>query len=106
MELLIPEGYNMFDIAAAVEKLGTMKAATFLAAARNPALILDLDPQAQTLEGYLFPNKYRVYRRTTAQQICRQMTAPDRSELDRLAGLLHLGGLLAEILAEADEISG
>ena len=74
MELLIPEGYNMFDIAQAVEKLGTMKAATFLAAAKNPAMIRDLDPQAPSLEGYLFPNKYRVYRRTTAQQICRMMT--------------------------------
>ncbi len=37
----------------------------------DPAPIRDLDPQAQTLEGYLFPNKYRVYRHTTAQQICR-----------------------------------
>src|SRR5260370_31775021 len=74
MELLIPEGFNMFDIAASVEKLGTMKAAAFLAAARNPALIRDLDPKAESLEGYLFPNKYRVYRHTTAQQICRQMT--------------------------------
>jgi hypothetical protein len=44
--------------------------------------------------------------RRDLRQICRQMPAPDRSELDRLAGLLHLGGLLAEILAEADEISG
>jgi hypothetical protein len=44
--------------------------------------------------------------RRDLRQIFRQMTAPDRSELDRLAGLLGLGGLLAEILAEADEISG
>jgi len=44
--------------------------------------------------------------RRDLRQICRQMTAPDRSELDRLAGLLDLGGLLAEILTEADEISG
>jgi len=44
--------------------------------------------------------------RRDLRQIFRQMTAPDRSELDRLAGLLDLGGLLAEILAEADEISG
>lgn len=44
--------------------------------------------------------------RRDLRQICRQMTAADRSELDRLAGLLDLGGLLAEILAEADEISG
>ena len=46
MELLVPEGYNMFDIAEAVAKLGMMKAGTFLAAARNPALIRDLDSKA------------------------------------------------------------
>ncbi|MES1258637.1 MAG: endolytic transglycosylase MltG [Acidobacteriota bacterium] len=80
MELLIPEGFNMFDIAAAVEKLGTMKAEEFLAAARNPAPIRDLDPAAESLEGYLFPNKYRVYRHTTAPQICRQMTSEFRAQ--------------------------
>jgi UPF0755 protein len=84
MELLIPEGYNMFDIAGAVEKLGTIKASAFLAAARNPAMIQDLDPKAQSLEGYLFPNKYRVYRHTTAQQICRQMTNEFRARWEAL----------------------
>jgi UPF0755 protein len=74
MELLVPEGFNMFDIAEAVGKLGTIRPETFLAAARNPAMIRDLDPDAPSLEGYLFPNKYRVYRHTTAQQICRMMT--------------------------------
>jgi UPF0755 protein len=80
MELLAPEGYNIFDIAGAVEKLGVMKAAEFLAAARDPAMIRDLDPQARSLEGYLFPNKYRVYRHTTAQQLCRQMTGEFRAQ--------------------------
>jgi UPF0755 protein len=74
MELLIPEGFNMFDIAEAVGKLGTIRPEAFLAAARNPAMIRDLDPDAPSLEGYLFPNKYRVHRHTTAQQICRMMT--------------------------------
>ena len=74
LELLVPEGYNIFDIAGAVEKLGMLKPEDFLAAARNPAMIRDLDPKAESLEGYLFPNKYRVYRHTTAQQLCRQMT--------------------------------
>ena len=78
MELLIPEGYNMFDISEAVGKLGAMKPATFLAAAKDPAMIRDLDPKAPSLEGYLFPNKYRVYRHTTAQQICRMMTGEFR----------------------------
>ena len=74
MELLVPEGFNMYDVAEAVGKLGIMRAETFLAAAKNPAMIRDLDPNAPSLDGYLFPNKYRVYRRTTAQQICRMMT--------------------------------
>ena len=78
MELLVPEGFNMYDIAEAVGKLGTMRPEAFLAAARNPAMIRDLDPDAPSLEGYLFPNKYRVYRHTTAQQICRMMTGEFR----------------------------
>jgi UPF0755 protein len=85
IELLIPEGYNMFDIAGAIQKsgiaaLGTIKPQSFLAAARNPAAIADLDPHALTLEGYLFPNKYRVYRHTTAQMLARQMVAEFRAQ--------------------------
>ncbi len=78
MELLVPEGFNMYDIADAVGKLGTMRPETFLAAAKDPAMIRDLDPEAPSLEGYLFPNKYRVYRHTTAEQICRMMTGEFR----------------------------
>lgn len=84
MELLIPEGFNMFDIAEAVAKLGTMSAQTFLDAAHDPAVIRDLDPRAPSLEGYLFPNKYRVYRHTTAQQICRMMTDEFRARWNAL----------------------
>lgn len=80
MELLVPEGFNMFDIAEAVGKLGTIRPEEFLAAARNPASIRDLDPAAPSLEGYLFPSKYRVYRHTTAEQICRMMTDEFRAE--------------------------
>jgi UPF0755 protein len=80
MELLVPEGFNMFDIAEAVGKLGTIRPDAFLAAAKNPALIRDLDPNAPSLEGYLFPSKYRVYRHTTAQQICRMMTEEFRAQ--------------------------
>ena len=85
MELLVPEGFNMYDIADAVGKLGTMRPETFLAAAKDPAMIRDLDPDAPSLEGYLFPNKYRVYRHTTAQQICRMMTGEFRERWKALA---------------------
>jgi len=87
MELLVPEGFNMFDIANDVAKLGTMSPETFLAAARDPSLIRDLDPQAQTLEGYLFPNKYRVLRKTTAREICRMMTDAFRAHWKSLGAV-------------------
>jgi UPF0755 protein len=77
-ELVVPEGKNMFDIAAAVERLDLFSADRFLDAARNPALIRDLDPQAPTLEGYLFPNTYRLSRTATPDQLCLMMTGKFR----------------------------
>ena len=77
-ELVVPEGKNMFDIAAGVEDLGLFKASRFLAAARNPALIRDLDPLAPSLEGYLFPDTYKLSRHTTPEGLCRLMTAKFR----------------------------
>jgi len=44
--------------------------------------------------------------RRDVRQIVRRMAPADRTEFDRLAGLLALGDLLAEVLAEPDEISG
>ena len=63
---------------AAAEQLGLFPAAEFLEAARNPALIRDLDPQAPTLEGYLFPDTYKLGRHTTPERLCRIMTGKFR----------------------------
>ena len=85
-ELRIPEGSNMFDIAAAVEKFGFIKRDEFLDIARNPAIIRDLAPKAPTLEGYLFPSTYRLVRSTTAQQIAREMTTQFRKAWEQAGG--------------------
>jgi UPF0755 protein len=74
IELVVPEGRNMFDIGAAVEQLGLFKSAQFLTAAADASLIRDLDPQAPSLEGYLFPDTYRLGRHTTPEKLCRMMT--------------------------------
>ena len=44
----------------------------------TPRRIRDLDPQAPTLEGYLFPNTYRLSRTTTPEQLCLIMTGKFR----------------------------
>ena len=72
--LTVREGENIFDIAAAASGLKVFPAADFLRAARNPAGIRDLDPAAPTLEGYLFPDTYRLDRHTSPEGLCLSMT--------------------------------
>jgi len=108
LELIVPEGRNMFDIAAAVEQLGLFKADDFVKAAQDPSLIRDLDPRAPTLEGYLFPSTYRLNHRTTPAQLCRMMTERFRAawrslntdagvhDAVTLASLVEKEGKLAE----------
>jgi UPF0755 protein len=83
-ELTVPEGNNSFDIAAAVGKVGTIRQEDFLEASRDSSLIRDLAPEAVTLEGYLFPDTYRVTRHTTAAQLCKLMTERFRSAWAKL----------------------
>lgn len=72
--LVVPEGYNIFDIAAAVERLGIDSQQNFLDQARTQvALVKDLDPQAPTLEGYLFPDTYRVPRKEKSPDVVAAM---------------------------------
>lgn len=79
--LTIPEGYNIFDIAAAVEKAGLGPRDAFLAAERqDTALVRDYSPQAASLEGYLFPDTYRLAPNMTPQQILGEMVAHFRQE--------------------------
>ncbi len=77
-ELVVPEGKNIFDIGALAEKTGLFTARQFVAAARDPAMIRDLDPAAPSLEGYLFPNTYRLSRHTTPERLCHIMTSKFR----------------------------
>lgn len=73
-EFTVPEGSNIFDIAASFDKFDFLKSADFLRIARDPTPILDLAPGAPSLEGYLFPSTYRIERATTVKQLVHMMT--------------------------------
>ncbi len=76
----IPEGSNLFDIAARVEAAGLGTKEEFERAAQHGAvLIRDLDPHADSLEGYLFPDTYHFGRRATAEQMTAAMVKRFRS---------------------------
>ena len=66
----IPEGYNIFEIAQAVENARLGSRDDFLAAERSEtSLIGDLSPNAPSLEGFLFPDTYRFGRHATPEQM-------------------------------------
>lgn len=72
--VVIPEGYTMFDIAQAVEQAGLGSSQDFLKVAQSDtALISDLAPEAETLEGYLFPSTYEFTRLQSMTDIAAAM---------------------------------
>jgi UPF0755 protein len=72
--VVVPEGFTMFDIARAIEAAGLGPAADFVKEAQSDtALIADIDPGAQSLEGYLFPDTYEFSRMMTMQEMAAAM---------------------------------
>jgi len=89
----VPEGYNIYDIAAVVEQAELGTAADFLAAAKGDlSLIHDLDPNATSLEGYLFPDTYHFTRIDTAHEIVAGMVRRFRQEAQKI-GLTRPGDI-------------
>lgn len=89
ISVTIPEGSNLFDIAQRIAASGIGSKDAFLAAARtNVSLIADLDPQASSLEGYLYPDTYRFSHGTSPLKMQQTMVERFREE----AALLGLQG--------------
>jgi UPF0755 protein len=90
----LPEGANLFEIAARLEQAGFGSQQKFLeTAARQVSLVADLDPGAKSLEGYLFPDTYHFARKATAAQICAAMVKRFRA----VAGQIGLVGLKGNV---------
>lgn len=87
LAVTVPEGANIFDIAQRVESahLGT-RAAFLKAAHTDTGLIRDLDRNASSLEGYLFPDTYQFPPTVTADQMAASMV----KEFRRAALGIHL----------------
>jgi UPF0755 protein len=79
--VVVPEGFTMFDIARAMEESGLGSSQDFLKLAKaNTSLISDLDPQAHSLEGYLFPDTYEFMRTQSLQDMIGVMVKRFRQE--------------------------
>jgi UPF0755 protein len=108
--VVIPEGYTIFDIAQAIQEAGLGPSQDFLKVAISDiALIADLDPEAKTLEGYLFPNTYEFTRTQTMEEIAAAMVRQFR-QVAREIGLsadvektVTLASIIEKETAVADE---
>ena len=79
-EFVVPEGLTMFDIADLAAQQGFLTRDEFLAAARDPSSIRDLDPNAPSLEGFLFPATYEFPRHMTGPEMTAAMVKKFRQE--------------------------
>ena len=83
--VVVPEGYNAFDVAAAVEASGLGKKEDFLEVAnQETALVRDLDPEAKSLEGYLFPDTYLFTRTMSMRDMAAAMVRRFHKEAQAL----------------------
>lgn len=72
-EITVPEGLRLEQVAGIVARSLEIDSAAFVAAATDSVLAESLGVDAPTLEGYLFPETYRVDPSTTAREMVRLM---------------------------------
>lgn len=77
--LTIPEGFNIRQIAERVGEDGICRQDAFLAVATDPAFAKKMGINAQTVEGYLFPDTYFFEKNTPPQKIIATMIRHFRS---------------------------
>jgi UPF0755 protein len=83
--VVIPEGFNIFDVANAVAAAGMTTHDEFLDAERqHTELIARWSPGATSLEGYLFPDTYKFSRHATPEQMLSIMAKRFAQQAQRL----------------------
>jgi len=102
----LPEGLELPEIAQRVAEAGFGPAEALLAVFDDPAPIIDLDPEATDLEGYLFPDTYRFPRHTTPATIAGAMVERFRAAAvpEIVVGAERLGLSLREAVVLASLI--
>lgn len=91
--VVIPEGFNMFDIGQAVQDAGLGSRQEFLDVAKsNLELISDLAPEAKSLEGYLFPKTYEFTRTQSMKDIAAAMVKQFRLAAEQIGLTSNLPG--------------
>jgi UPF0755 protein len=65
----LPEGLTFTEVAERLQREGFGPLEELIATFRDPSVIRDVDPEAQDLEGYLFPDTYHFPRGARPEEI-------------------------------------
>jgi len=74
-QIVIPEGYNLYNIAELLERDGIAPAKEFIARATDPEYLATLGINANSLEGYLFPDTYFVPKGIDVDGVIRRLVS-------------------------------
>ena len=92
-EVALPEGWNAVQIGERLAAAGLVEREAWLAAVREPTLAAALGVEGESLEGYLFPETYRLPRGLAAPQVARVMVEQFHSVWQPIAPLAAERGL-------------
>lgn len=82
LTLTFPEGLTVDEMSRLFEQSGLGRADAFVKATRDPGPIEALDPRADTLEGYLFPDTYHLPRGIDAGALVDRMVRRFKTVFD------------------------
>ena len=105
-KVTIPEGYNLKDIAAAFDAAGLVSDEMFLLSAKDPRLCRGWNIEAESAEGYLFPDTYSFPKDVSVEKILstmiqrfHQVFTPELAQQAEKEGLsIHQAVTLASII--------
>jgi UPF0755 protein len=85
ISVVIPEGFNIFDVADSIAAAGLMPKEKFLKAeVEDKGLVEEWNPKATSVEGFLFPDTYKFGRKATAEEMLAVMVKRFRQQAKKL----------------------
>lgn len=71
--VVVPEGFNVFDIAMRLNEMGLCSFSAFLRVSRDSEFLKRMKVDADSLDGYLFPDTYWFVKKTPVERIAEVM---------------------------------
>jgi UPF0755 protein len=92
LTVVIPEGKNIFEVAELLEQAGAAPAKDLLREMRNPVFLRRIGVPGASLEGYLFPETYKLRAATAPQKVLELLFAQHKKVFHALCAK-HPAGL-------------